>query len=147
MTMNRKSLRLAIAALALALAACAAPRSGGARYADFLGEPVENFRFVHLLEWHPVDENAVVLRFDRNRYYALMLRDPCIAHAREASRLALDSVFPKRLRVHDRVLLDGRRCIIDEIRPLDHDAYRAAGGGRGAPRPVAQPSGGTYPSA
>lgn len=136
---------LAAAAALAGLAGCAGLGDfpDRARYAEFAGEPVEDFRYVRLLEWQPLDENAVLLRFERNRYYALSLREPCIAHPREADRLALAPAFPGRLRVGDRVALDGDRCIIGGIRPLDYPAWRESGPAGDGGRPVDQSDGGT----
>lgn len=142
----RQFLKLLLAAAALAgLPACAGLGDfpDRARYAEFAGEPVEDFRYVRLLEWQPLDENAVLLRFERNRYYVLALREPCIAHPREADRLALVPAFPGRLRVGDRVALDGDRCIVGGIRPLDYAAWRDSGAANEDSRPVAQSDGGT----
>ncbi len=138
-----KSGPLALAILLVSACAGVEERHNGAQYSDYVDDPISDFRFVSLLEWRPVDEKKVLLRFDRNRYYVLTLREPCIAHVREADRLVLDPVISKRLRVNDRVRLDGTRCIIDEIRPLDFDAWAAAGAGGGSARPVGQSAGGT----
>jgi hypothetical protein len=112
-------------------------------HSAFAGDPVSEFRFVNFLEWRSVADKKVLLRFDRGRYYVLTLREPCISHTREAERLSLELAISKRLRVNDRVILDGTRCIVDEIRPLDYAAWTAAGAGGGALRPTGQVSGGT----
>jgi len=126
-------------------AACALPgeRSGEPDYSAYAGEPIGDFRFVNFLEWRPLADKQVLLRFDRGRYYALTLREPCISQTREADRLSLDLAISKRLRVNDRVILDGTPCIVDEIRPLDYAAWTAAGAVGGAARPTGQVSGGT----
>lgn len=138
--------KILLIVLTAALTAACAPldeRNVEPDYLAYTGEPIDEFRFVNFLEWRPLADKSVLLRFDRNKYYVLKLREPCVAHTREADRLSLDLIIGNRMRVNDRVILDRTRCIIDEIRPLDHEAWTAAGAAGGSARMTGQVSGGT----
>ncbi len=90
----------------------------------FAEEPVRDLQFSQLMDWYGYNRNYLVLRFNNQRWYAVGVMEPCVTDARQARSLGLNTVVSTRLGVLDRVILDGRSCRIEEIRPLDHDAFR-----------------------
>lgn len=117
-------------AVVFLLTGCAGVASTGAdddpTFRAFTGEPVDGVRYAHVVEWHPLGRNSLRVRFDRNRHYVVELREPCVGHPRETDVLELDPPSAGRLSPNDRVLLDGRPCLIDAILPLDHAAWTRA---------------------
>ena len=91
---------------------------------QFTDEPVRDIQFSRLIEWYGYNRDHLVLRFNHQKWYALSVLEPCIADVRQARKFRLDTVVSTRLGVLDRVVVDGRTCRINEIRPLDHNAFR-----------------------
>lgn len=119
--------------LALGLAGCAATGDRDAASADpapvyrgFIGEPVRSFDYSQLVDWRALDRDWVMVRVNRNRFFAIELRQPCVADAREPLGLQLLSGSPNRLTTADRILLRGRLCPIESIAPFDHAGWREA---------------------
>ncbi len=119
--------------LALGLAGCAMTADPDAESADpapvypgFVGEPVRSFGYSQLVDWHALDRDWVMVRVNRNRFFAIELRQPCVADAREPVGLRLLPGSPNRLTTADRVLLRGRDCPIESIAPFDHAGWREA---------------------
>ncbi|MEM7054790.1 MAG: DUF6491 family protein [Pseudomonadota bacterium] len=91
---------------------------------QFTDEPVRDLQFSRLFDWYGYNRDYLVLRFNHQKWYALSVLEPCVADVRQVRRLSLDTVVSTRLGVLDRIVLDGRSCRIDEIRLLDHNAFR-----------------------
>jgi hypothetical protein len=116
----------AAALVVLALAACTTPEQmrdavdERASWEQRAGAPVERFGFSVLHEWHPLERDWVMLRFNGGRQLAVQLRQPCIAHVREARRLSLVQSMPNSLnRIADRIRIDDWECIIEQMRPVE----------------------------
>ncbi|MEM1081573.1 MAG: DUF6491 family protein [Pseudomonadota bacterium] len=90
----------------------------------FTDEPVDEITFSQLVDWYGYNRDYLVLRFNRQQWFALKVMEPCVSDVRQARSLQLDTVLSTRLGLLDRVVVDGRSCRIDELRPLDHDAFR-----------------------
>ena len=91
---------------------------------QFTEEPVREVEFSQLIEWYGYNRDYLVLRFNHQKWYALSVQEPCVSDVRQVRRLELETAISRRLGKLDRVVLNGRRCLIDEIRPLDHNAFR-----------------------
>lgn len=118
--------RAALALAVLALAACTTPQQmrdavdERASWQQRAGAPVERFNFSFLQDWHPLERDWVMLRFNGGRQLAVQLRQPCIAHVREARRLSLVQSMPNGLnRMADRIRIDEWECIIEQMRPVE----------------------------
>lgn len=119
----------AVVLAAAALAACSTPqqmREAVQERADWRERaeaPVERFAFSRLFDWYPLERDWVMLQFNGGRSLAVQLRQPCIAHPREARSLSLVQTVPNSLnRTADRIRIDEWTCVIEEMRPV-----RAAG--------------------
>lgn len=127
--MKHYSRWLATVAAALALAACGAPVAPDEAprpWLEYAGEPVQSVRYARLVDWRPLGRDTVMIRFEGRRFYTVRVRQPCIAHTREADRLGIDTAGDRLLRENDSILLDDHSCLAGEIRPLDWGAYTAA---------------------
>lgn len=91
---------------------------------EFTEEPVREVEFSQLLEWYGYNRDYMVLRFNHQKWYALSVLEPCVSDVRQVRKLELETAISRRLGNLDRVILNGHRCLIDEIRPLDHNAFR-----------------------
>ncbi|NKI35966.1 hypothetical protein HFP89_12415 [Wenzhouxiangella sp. XN79A] len=113
---------------ALVLTACAANRETEptAPFMQFVGEPERSIGFSQLVDWRVLDRDWVMLRVNRNRFFAVQLMQPCIADAREAIGMRLVQGSAGRLTTADRVVLQGRDCRIARIAPFDHAGWREA---------------------
>ena len=123
----RPALILLMAA-SLVLTACAATRGNEPTppFLDFVGEPERSIGFSQLVDWRVLERDWVMLRVNRNRFYAVELMQPCIADAREAIGMRLVQGSPGRLTTADRIVLQGRDCRIARIAPFDHSDWREA---------------------
>lgn len=90
----------------------------------FTKEPVREVEFSQLVDWYGYNRDYLVLRFNHQKWYALSVLESCVTDVRQVRKLRLETAISRRLGNLDRVVLNGRRCLIDEIRPLDHDAFR-----------------------
>ncbi len=94
------------------------------------GEPVSQIRYASLIAWQPAGDSAVLMRFDRQRYYLIELGEPCPFNLRFAVRLGVDTSMPGRINRFDMVTVEGDRCRIIEMRPVDYEALQEALGER-----------------
>ncbi|MDT8438487.1 MAG: DUF6491 family protein [Wenzhouxiangellaceae bacterium] len=108
------------------LAGCVSPASMKAAVAeraswrDRAAAPVEVYEFTILRDWSFLDRDWVLLEVNRGRQLAVQVRQPCVADIREARSVRLEQRMPNQLhRQSDRLLIDGRRCIINEMRPIE----------------------------
>lgn len=126
------------AAIIIGVSACGTtPRETPPSYGDWrsaLGEPVDRVRFSHLIDWQALDREWISLEFSDRRIFALQVRDPCIADARQARSLRLDTAMSNLLHRSDRVRLDDYDCLIKSIRTLTlpTDDNRLRGSVRGS---------------
>lgn len=128
----RSTPRLALMALVagLLLAGCA---TGGrdrqlqrlAVLQDVAGEPMESFHFWRLDRWEPLGRKhiAVWTRFDEA--YLIQVDEPC-SGLDFANAIGLTSTGQRVYRRFDVVKFDDQSCRIQEIRPIDVKALRAA---------------------
>lgn len=90
-------------------------------------EPVASFEFVQMRSWSTLERDWILLELDRGRQLAVQVRQPCIADIREARSVQVVEQFGNQLRSgRDRLLINGRRCIIHEMRPLRTPLSEAA---------------------
>ncbi len=122
---------LVVAAM-LSLAACA---SRGPTDADRLtmilahaGEPVQKIRNYNAMGWNRVDDDHVLLNMRPSETWLMRLSGPCLDWGSGAQVLGLSSQGPYVMAKLDRVLVNGSpiSCRIEEIRPVDTKALRAA---------------------
>jgi hypothetical protein len=122
---------IALAVLAVAgLAACSSTppsqrdAAALARYAQYAGEPVTDFRYyTNFKTFQPLGRNKVFVRTSHSDAYLLTVF-PCM-NLEFASRIGLTSQFGAVRSGFDDVLVDGERCRISEIRPVNYRQMRA----------------------
>ena len=126
-----KALILPLAA-ALALAACATNRPSDAdrlaMYEAHSGAPVDKIRFYNAMGWDRIDDEHVLLSMRPNETWLLKVSGPCLDWGSASPVLRLSSTGAYVMAKFDRILTEGSpvSCRIEEIRPVDVKAVRAA---------------------
>lgn len=128
----------------LGASACASNRPSDAdrlaMYEAHAGAPVKQIRNVNAMGWERVDAQHVILSTRPTESWLLEVSGPCLDWGSGSPLLRLSSTGPYVMAKFDRILTEGSpvSCRIEEIRPIDVKAVRAA---QDAAR--AQPSAGT----
>ena len=128
----------------LGASACASNRPSDAdrlaMYEAHAGAPVKQIRNVNAMGWERVDDQHVILSTRPTESWLLEVSGPCVDWGSGSPLLRLSSTGPYVMAKFDRILTEGSpvSCRIEEIRPIDVKAVRAA---QDAAR--AQPSAGT----
>ncbi|HRA02326.1 DUF6491 family protein [Thermomonas sp.] len=128
----------------LGASACASNRPSDAdrlaMYEAHAGAPVKQIRNVNAMGWERVDDQHVILSTRPTESWLLEVSGPCLDWGSGSPLLRLSSTGPYVMAKFDRILTEGSpvSCRIEEIRPIDVKAVRAA---QDAAR--AQPSAGT----
>ena len=116
----------------LALSACATGRpSDAARLAMYqahAGAPVKQIRFYSAMGWDRIDDEHVLLSMRPNETWLMKVSGPCLDWGSASPVLRLSSTGPYVMAKFDRILTVGSpvSCRIEEIRPVDVKAVRAA---------------------
>ncbi len=119
-------------AAALALAACATNRPSEADrlavYEAHAGEPVKQIRNHDAMGWDRIDGEHILLSMRPKETWLLKLSGPCLDWGSGSPFLKLSSQTGWVMAKFDRVLVQGSpvSCRIEEIRPVDVKAVRAA---------------------
>ena len=132
--MNATSPCLAACVLALlAAGGCATvPRMSDAErlslYMAHAGEPVRDINYYTPIGWTEVDDQHIALQTRPSEEWLLTLSGPCLAHAMGNPALTISSQFNRVTSKFDRVSFGDPpfACRIEEIRPIDVKAMRAA---------------------
>ena len=128
----------------LGLGACATNRLSDtdrlALYDAHAGAPVKQIRFYNAMGWDRIDDEHVLLNMRPKETWLLKVSGPCLDWGSASPTLRLSSSGAYVMAKFDRILTEGSpvSCRIEEIRPIDVKAVRAA---QDAAR--AQPSAGT----
>lgn len=116
----------------LGLAACAANRISDADrlaiYDAHSGAPVKQIRYYHAMGWDRIDDQHVLLNMRPSETWLLKVSGPCLDWGSASPVLRLSSTGPYVMAKFDRILTEGSpvSCRIEEIRPVDVKAVRAA---------------------
>lgn len=122
----------------LGLAACATNRVSDvdrlAVYMAHSGAPVNQVRYYNAMGWDRIDGEHVLLEMRPRETWLLKLSGPCLDWGSGSPVLSLSSPTGWVLAKFDRVHIQGSpvTCRIEEIRPVDIKAVRAAEDARGA---------------
>ena len=141
-----KTLLLPLLAMLGLVAGCASTRPSDADrlalYEAHAGAPVNQIRYVDPMGWDRIDDQHVVLMMRPNESWLLTLSGPCLGWSTGSPFLGLSSFNGMSLSRLDKVIVSGSQvsCLIQQIRPLDVKALRAAEGAI-RERAAAQPSG------
>jgi hypothetical protein len=128
------SLRLPFLAL-LPVALLAGCMSGGRTRAETLavyqahaGEPVRQIRYYSPIGWEEIDDEHILLTMRPRESYLMRLSGPCLDYDAGSPVLVVSSTAGYVASGFDRVSLGQSHlsCRIEEIRPLDVQAMRAA---------------------
>lgn len=127
--MDRVMPPLVVAILALLAAACAGRevRDERAVYERHAGEPVAAVNVRDLRSWSVAAGEWVLIETRHRAHYLLGLEPGCAPELAFTQKLALDRESNFRLRArfdHIELVDRRRRCRIETIRPLDHEAVR-----------------------
>ena len=91
-----------------------------ARFEAYAGKPVDHFTWLTRYEgWEPISRNQLVVWTDINQAYLITVFSPC-TDLMFARRIGLTSTADTVYAHFDTVRVDGWRCIIDTIRPVDY---------------------------
>jgi Family of unknown function (DUF6491) len=116
----------------LGLAACATNRISDtdrlAIYDAHSGAPVKQIRYYNAMGWDRIDGEHVILNMRPNETWLLKLSGPCLDWGGGSPTLALSSQSGWVMVKFDKVSVQGSpvTCRIEEIRPVDVKAVRAA---------------------
>ena len=99
-----------------------------ANYKANAGEPVDKIRYFSLLGWDKLDDDHIVVTTRPSEQYLMRLSGPCLDFAGGAPVIAISSQAGWVSAKFDRVTASGSpmSCRIEEIRPVDVRAMRAA---------------------
>jgi hypothetical protein len=124
--MNRPSRWLWLA-ISLTLVACSSVSQRAVkdqeerdRYVSYARAPIEQFTYLGRFDsWNALSRSELVVFTTINDAYLLKVWQPCIGLP-FATRVGVTSTSGTVNRGLDSVLVDGQRCPIEEIRPLDY---------------------------
>ena len=117
---------------ALGLAACATNRISDtdrlAIYDAHSGAPVKQIRYYNAMGWDRIDNQHVLLNMRPSETWLLKVSGPCLDWGSSSPVLRLSSSGAYVMAKFDRILTEGSpvSCRIEEIRPVDVKAVRAA---------------------
>ena len=90
------------------------------RYVSYAGAPIEQFTYLGRFDsWNALSRSELVVFTTINDAYLLKVWQPCIGLP-FATRIGVTSTSGTVNRGLDSVLVDGQRCPIEEIRPVDY---------------------------
>ena len=121
-----------LAALSLALAACATTRPTDterlALYVAHAGQPVKQIRYLNPMGWEHIDGAHVVLNMRPKENWLLTLPTNCLNWGGGSPFLTIDSQNGLLITKFDSIRVAGSpvSCPISEMRPVDMQAVRAA---------------------
>lgn len=121
----------------LGMTACASNRMSDVDHLAMIlshaGEPVRQIRNLNAMGWERVDDEHVLLSMRPTETWLLRVSGPCLDWGRGSPVLALSSQGPYVMAKLDRILINGSpvSCRIEEIRPVNSRAMRAAGASAG----------------
>jgi hypothetical protein len=124
--MNRPSRWLWLA-ISLTLVSCASVAQRAVkdqeerdRYVRYAGAPIEQFTYLGRFDsWNALSRSELVVFTTINDAYLLKVWQPCIGLP-FVNRVGVTSTSGTVNRGLDSVLVDGQRCPIEEIRPVDY---------------------------
>ncbi|HRQ64599.1 MAG TPA: DUF6491 family protein [Xanthomonadaceae bacterium] len=116
-------------AMTIAVAVVAGCATKPARHAEaqayfkHMGEPVEDVRAFRLTDWRPLDRYHLVVWRSVNEAFVIRVQEPC-TNIDFARSVAVEFQAPVLRSRFDFVRIDGDRCRIEEIRPVDYRLVR-----------------------
>lgn len=128
-----KALLLPLLAIPGLVTGCASTRLSDAErlalYEAHAGAPVNQIRYLDPIGWDRIDDEHVVLQMRPNESWLLRLSGPCLQWTTGSPFIGLSTFSGMTLSRFDKVVAPGSSqlsCLIQEIRPLDVKALRAA---------------------
>ena len=116
-----KAVPVLLAAVTLALSACASMTAAPVNYAQYAGAPVPEFKFSQLYNWQRTGDKSVVVWTKPSTAYLLTLRNNCDAlSGRVTVELGGVDGIQGRLQAGSGAVIVGQlRCRVETIQPLD----------------------------
>lgn len=114
------------------LAACASTRMSDADrlalYSAHAGPPVSNIRYTNPIGWEKIDDEHLLLTMRPREAWLLRISGPCLDWAAGTPTIIVDQSLNRLNAKFDRISVPGNpaSCRIEEIRPVDVAAVRAA---------------------
>jgi len=91
-----------------------------ARFEAYAGKPVDHFTWLtHYQGWEPISPNQLVVWTNINQAYLITVFHPC-TDLMFARRIGLSSTADTVYAHFDHVNVEGWRCTIDTIQPVDY---------------------------
>lgn len=116
--------------MALAVTGCATMTDAQrlAKFETYAGEPVKQIRYFSPIGWEEVDDDHVILSMRPTEAYLVRLSGPCLDYSNGAAAMLVTNSFGWIQNKFDHVSFgrEGFSCRIEEIRPVDVAAMRAA---------------------
>ena len=116
--------------MALAMAGCATMTDAErlAQIQSYAGDPVKQIRYFAPQGWEEVDEDHIILSMRPSETYLVRLSGPCLDYDNGAAVMLVTNTAGWIQNKFDYVSFgrEGFRCRIEEIRPVDVAAMRAA---------------------
>lgn len=99
-----------------------------ANYQAYAGAPVKQIRYYNPIGWEEVDDQHILLTMRPRENYLMRLSGPCLDYGAGSPALAISSTAGFVASGFDRVTVgpSDLSCRIEEIRPVDMAAMRAA---------------------
>lgn len=93
---------------------------------QYAGDKVERFRYAHLLGYEVLSDTAVLIRTRIDEAYLMKLRRPC-PMLNSTLSIGLKHTISRTFQLpFDTVVVDGTKCFVDWMRPVDYAAMSAA---------------------
>jgi hypothetical protein len=128
--MKMRILSLLLVPLIAAACSSLSPRERDAlaleQHLDFAGEPVDSFSYLGRIDgWRAFGDDTVAVYTGVNDAYLITVAEPCreLGLARNIGLTSTGSTVSARF---DHVLVDGQRCQILQIRPVDYGSVKKA---------------------
>ncbi len=121
-------IRLSLAMIALLAAACAGGPSLSqgdrvlAKYEPYIGEPIRGFTAFRQDSWQPVSRNQLILWTGINDAYLLTIAGGC-PDLMFTNAISVTSTVSE-ISTLDQVTVQGNRCPIQRIQPIDIRQWR-----------------------
>ena len=128
-------MRIAIVALLAAsvLGGCAStPRMSDAQrlalYSAHAGAPVRDIRYTDPISWEKIDDHHMLLTMRPSEAWLLRIGGPCLSWGGSSPTIIIDNSLNQLSAGFDNISVPGlsAKCRIEEIRPVDVAAVRAA---------------------
>jgi hypothetical protein len=99
-----------------------------ALYSAHAGAPVRDIRYTDPISWEKIDDHHMLLTMRPSEAWLLRIGGPCLAWGGSSPTIIIDNSLNQLSAGFDNISVPGlsAKCRIEEIRPVDVAAVRAA---------------------